>query len=627
MRYWLSLLLLLTPLAAAALLAQDSNSHSMSGIVREEGSNRPIASATVELSLSGVQVATPLFSGTGGEFAFHGLEPGEYVVSVKKEGFSSASVNVQVLRSGAPDIRISLHRTAPAPAGDVVSGGPISAHQLQAPHKARAAYEKGRRLLEEKNNPAASIPAFEKAVGLFPGYYEAYAELGIADYRLGRSADAEASLKKAVELSQGKYVEAFYGLADIYNTQGNYQRAEALARQAIAVDDSVWRSFFELARALVGLKRATEAETNAQRARELAPKNPRVYLLLANVHVLQLNYQAAVQDCDAYLELDANGPISEAVRVTREKLKNQTQSQGGTNSAATPTPGASQEQPLALGNISLDVGGHEGDASAPGAKSKYLNWSPPHVDAPLSSLAANPACDVNKVLAEVGAHAVELARNLQNFTAEEEIRYEKSSYSGVPEEDDTGMFHYVFAFEQHSGDLVTQEYRNPWKGGRSFPASGQDTGEVTLELIFRPEMQTDYEMSCEGRDPWKGQEAWVIRFQQRKDKPRRTMRFQIPGGETGVMLKGRAWIGVESGQVLHMESNLMQDLPQVGLRSGALAVDYAPVEIRSRKLQLWLPQEVEAFWEFGTYRLILLHTFRDFKLFTVETEENTPKSE
>jgi len=54
-------------------------------------------------------------------------------------------------------------------------------------------------------------------------------------------------------------------------------------------------------------------------------------------------------------------------------------------------------------------------------------------------------------------------------------------------------------------------------------------------------------------------------------------------------------------------------------------VDYAPVEIQSRKLQLWLPQELEAFWEFGTYRIILLHTFRNFKLFTVDTEENTKK--
>ena len=119
--------------------------------------------------------------------------------------------------------------------------------------------------------------------------------------------------------------------------------------------------------------------------------------------------------------------------------------------------------------------------------------------------------------------------------------------------------------------------------------------------------------------------AWVVRFQQRKDKPRRTMQFHIQGGKIGAMLKGRAWIGMESGQALRLETTTMHDIPDAGLRRGAMTVDYAPVEIRSRKLQLYLPQQLEAFWEFGTYRVILVHTFHDFKLFSVETEENTQK--
>jgi tetratricopeptide (TPR) repeat protein len=613
--------LLLLTVAAGALLAQEPNNHLIRGIVREEGTNRPIASATVEITRLGVQAVTPMFSGMQGEFAFRDLEEGEYVITAKKDGFNSASVSVLVLRTGLPDVRITLTKTTPAAV--ISSGGPISAHQLQAPHKARAAYEKGYKLLEDKNNPSAAVASFQKAIKLFPGYYEAYTELGIADYRLGRVAETKASLKKAVDLSEGKYVEALRLLADVYNSQGNYQEAERLARQAIALDNLAWNGFFELARSLVGLKQPAEAETSALRARELTPKNAQVYLVLANVHVLEQNYHAAVQDCDAYLELAANGPTKDAVRRTRNNLQKQVQPQPGANSPASPTSAAAQ--PLNEAMRSLDMAVQQRDATEPEAKSQHLNWSPPHVDAPLHSVAAMPPCDVSKVLKNVGSHALELAGNLQNFTAEEEIRYERSSYSGVPEENDTGMFQYVFAFEQHGGDLVSQEYRNPWKGGHLFPASGQDTGEVTLELIFRPEMQTDYEMSCEGGGQWKGREAWVIHFQQRKDKPRRTMRFVTPGGEIGVMLKGRAWIAMESGQVLHMESSLMQDIPEVGLRGGALTVDYGPVEIQSRKLQLWLPQELEAFWEFGTYRVILLHTFRDFKLFTVETEENTQK--
>ncbi len=176
----------------------------------------------------------PLTSGIEGEFLFHGLGEGEYVVSAKKKGFDSASATVSVMHTGAPEATILLGTTAPV---SILPGGPISAHQLQVPKGARAAYEKGRRLLEDETNPAGSIPSFEEAVEIFPSYYEAYTELGIANYHLGKVPEAEAALKNAVERSDGKYVEPLYLLADLYNRERKYHEGESLARQAIALDN------------------------------------------------------------------------------------------------------------------------------------------------------------------------------------------------------------------------------------------------------------------------------------------------------------------------------------------------------------------------------------------------------
>jgi Flp pilus assembly protein TadD len=340
MRFRNAFLLLLTILGVRASHAQEIGDHIITGSVREEGSNVPIAAATLEISHSGSEAHAPLMSGLEGQFLFRGLQEGEYVISAKKDGFDSATVTVSVMRTGSPEATILLRRTAPAGVRD--PGGPISAHQLQVPKGARAAYEKGRKLLENENNPAGSIPAFEKAVKAYPSYYEAYTELGVANYHLGKVPEAEASLTKAIELSDGKYLQPLYLLADLYNGQRKYQEAEPLARQAIALDDSAWNSYFELARALVGLQRATEAESSAQRARELAPQNSQIYLVLANVHVLQQNYQAAVQDFDAYLKLEPNGQSSDAVRRTRDKLQKQVQPRPGTNPPSTPTPAAPQ---------------------------------------------------------------------------------------------------------------------------------------------------------------------------------------------------------------------------------------------------------------------------------------------
>jgi Flp pilus assembly protein TadD len=338
MRFRHSLLLLLTILGVRALHAQGGNI--VTGYVREEGTNVPIAAATLEISRSGGETNASVISGITGEFLFRGLQDGEYVISARKNGFDSTSTTVNVMRTGAMEATILLRRSARAGAGN--PGGAISSHQLQVPKGARAAYEKGRKLLEDENKPAASIPEFEKAVQVFPSYYEAYTKLGIASYHLGKVPEAEASLKKAVELSDSKYLEPLYLLADLYNSQRKYQDAEPLARQAIALDNSTWNSFFELARAQVGLKQAYDAEMNALRARDLAPQNPQVYLVLANVHVLQQKYQAAVQDFDAYLQLDPDGPSSDAIRRTRDKLQKQAQPPPGPNPPSVPASPAPQ---------------------------------------------------------------------------------------------------------------------------------------------------------------------------------------------------------------------------------------------------------------------------------------------
>jgi hypothetical protein len=260
-----------------------------------------------------------------------------------------------------------------------------------------------------------------------------------------------------------------------------------------------------------------------------------------------------------------------------------------------------------------------------GAGFKGLGWNPPDVNSPLHSLTHTPSCALEQVLEDVGAHAVELTTNLENFTAEEQIEYEMLNQAGFPEDSDSSVFDYIFAFEQNGNGRGSREYRTPTKGSHAFPASGQDTGQAALALVFLPSMQTDYEMACEGLDKWEGQPAWVVRFQQRKDRPRRTLQFRTQTGNYRAMLKGRAWISQDHCQVLHIETNLVEDIPAMNVRASAIAVDYAPVEIQSRQLQLWLPQRIQAYWDIGGHRIMLFHTFGNFKLFTVDTEQNIDK--
>jgi hypothetical protein len=147
-------------------------------------------------------------------------------------------------------------------------------------------------------------------------------------------------------------------------------------------------------------------------------------------------------------------------------------------------------------------------------------------------------------------------------------------------------------------------------------------GGAAIALIFHPGLQPDYEMNCEGLDTRNGQLDWVIRFQQRKDRPSRTANFRVNNVPYSGMLKGRAWISMDNFQVVRLEASLIGGLPQIGLEELALSVGYELVHAPSGNLSPQLPNRVVRYWDFSGHRIILAHSFADVQLFTIETNEN-----
>jgi len=317
MRYWFGLVLLFV----CTHLCFPQGGHVVSGSVHEEATNSPISSVALEILSSGTRAAPAVMSGINGEFQFSGLRDGDFYIVASKEGYDTATVRVSVLiGGGAPPVTIALHKRRPDRPDS--AGDSVSAHELSIPDKAREEYEKGRKLLYEKSAPAKAISQFREAIDKYPQYYEAFTQIGVANYRLSNFSEAEKALRKAIELSEGKYLDALFLLAQMLDDEGKFADAEPLARQGLALEDSCWRCHFELARALVGLKRGPEAEGSAVRAQKLKPDDPQVYLVLANAHLQERNYSAVVQDFDAYLKLDPNGSTSADIRQRRDRLRN-----------------------------------------------------------------------------------------------------------------------------------------------------------------------------------------------------------------------------------------------------------------------------------------------------------------
>ena len=255
-------------------------------------------------------------------------------------------------------------------------------------------------------------------------------------------------------------------------------------------------------------------------------------------------------------------------------------------------------------------------------KSRSPHWDPPDVDAPFHSHSSSPPCELSSVLQQAGARAEDLITNLQNFTAQERIKYVQISNLSRFLDGDQGAFDYTAVLMQHPGGLAVQESLMPEHGSHLFPASTQDVGLPEMALIFGPDLEGDYEMKCDGSADWNGQATWVVHFQQRRDKQSHTVSF---GGKDAVhptKLKGRAWIARDSGEVMHLETGLLEALPAIHVREWYLSIDYAPVQFHTKDVRVWLPQSVDAYCDYGGYRTIIYHTFTNFLLFSVRTNQD-----
>jgi hypothetical protein len=258
-------------------------------------------------------------------------------------------------------------------------------------------------------------------------------------------------------------------------------------------------------------------------------------------------------------------------------------------------------------------------------KNRSLRWSPPALDSPVPSLQASPPCALAKVLDQAGARAIEMVTDLQNFTAREKIQYQTSDLQNFVKDFGSETFDYIVAFGPLEKGLTVQENRNPTHGSSLSRAATQDMGLPEMLLIFLPKMQEDYEMRCEGSVEWNGQLTWVVRFEQRHEKPSRTFSFHIDKKVFPAPLEGRAWIASDSGEIVHMDTGLMEEVPAVRVRHWYLSIEYAPVQFQSQPVKIWLPQMVDGYCDYGDHRTIVYHTFSDFFLFSVETNQKIEK--
>ena len=299
--------------AGANAQSLDQGSGAVSGTASFEGSNRPASQVVVRLWSYARQIFRRVLTDHDGRFEVKGLPDGAYEVVAEEAGCDSERLTTDV--HGSVE-NVALHlRPYVANSG---RAGLVSVRELKIPGKAQDEYQKGLERLT-KADFAASLPHLRTATNLFPGYFEAYNLLGVAEMKLGQLERAVEAFQRSIDLSEGRYAAALFGMGFTSYLQGRLNEAEGILRRGLELDGNSADGHFYLGLTLFLQHRIDEAEASARAALLRKPDYAPAFIVLANVYGQKQAFQQQLEAMDKYLKLSPTGILAERVKQARQK--------------------------------------------------------------------------------------------------------------------------------------------------------------------------------------------------------------------------------------------------------------------------------------------------------------------
>jgi hypothetical protein len=88
-----------------------------------------------------------------------------------------------------------------------------------------------------------------------------------------------------------------------------------------------------------------------------------------------------------------------------------------------------------------------------------------------------------------------------------------------------------------------------------------------------------------------------------------------------VKLKGRAWVTADKFQMVRIEAEMIEPMPDIQLLSEHQVVEYGPIPFQKKNTSLWLPKSAEIYFDFRRHHYYRRHSFDHYMLYSVDTQE------
>jgi Tfp pilus assembly protein PilF len=325
-RRWFSALAL-TLVFAAAASAQRSM---IRGKVRTPNGN-PVNNAIVELRIGGSAMIGQTVTRNDGDFAFNGLEPGEYEVAVAMAGYQPAAQAVRFENTeGMKFMQVVNVEIIIRPKSEAAPALPTTLFAQDVPKAARAAYEKAITKLRD-GKPAEAVDLLRAAIAEFSDYFDAHFVLGQEMFRAGQDNEALEELERARQINDRQ--DAIYHLFGlIMFRQKKYALAQRAFREAETLKPNNPAPYFHRGMALIELAIREggeqrdgdfkEAEHELDRAWELSDQHMNeVRLQRARIYERRGDKTAAVRELEAYLKAEPEAKNAAAIKEAIAKMR------------------------------------------------------------------------------------------------------------------------------------------------------------------------------------------------------------------------------------------------------------------------------------------------------------------
>jgi tetratricopeptide (TPR) repeat protein len=283
-----------------------------------DAQNKPIDGAKVTIvRKDGANPKFELTTKRNGEFLQAGVPSGDYIVTATKDKL----VQAFEVKVGLAMNEVNFALGAPTTAGMSKEEAAKNAARIEA---IKAAFAAGATLSNEGKHDEA-IAKFEEVIKEVPQCTECYTNIGSVKTQKKDYEGAEAAFKQALTIN-AESVDAYNGLATLYNAQKKFKEAQAMSAEAAKRTATVGGSgnadaLYNQGVIAWNANDFAQASEHFAAAIKVTPTHAESHFMLGRAYLNLGKLPEAAAEFQEYVKIAPNGPNAKEAATNVEALK------------------------------------------------------------------------------------------------------------------------------------------------------------------------------------------------------------------------------------------------------------------------------------------------------------------